>query len=494
MSQSIKKKIVIIGAGPGGLTAGMILAARGHDVHIYEKEAQVGGRNGIIKKDGFSFDIGPTFLMMKFILDEIFAAAGEKSDQYLKFTRLDPMYRLMFEDFSMDISDDRDTMRREIQKNFPGQESGLDDFMKKESKRFEAVYPIMQKSQASFWNFFTPVFLKALPYIPIHKSLYSYLGNYFDTEKLRLAFTFQAKYLGMSPFECPGFFIILPYVEHKFGIFHVEGGLSMISTQMAEVFRMKGGTLHLNAPVKRILLEGKRSIGVELASGEQVLSDDVIINADFAYAMNTLFPPGMLKKYSPDKLERKKYSCSTFMLYLGVKGEYPEMKHHTIIFSSNYKKNTHDIFKEFTLSDDFSMYVRNASVTDKTLAPSGMSNIYVLVPMPNNKSKIDWEKEKSRVREMALDVLEKRTPLKNIRDNIVTEHIITPADWEKSGVYLGAVFNLAHGFDQLLMLRPHNTFEEAEHVYLVGGGTHPGSGLPTIYESGRIAADLIDPQ
>jgi phytoene desaturase len=485
------KKILVVGAGPGGLTSAMILASKGFDVEVFEKNEIVGGRNGEVKKDGFTFDIGPTFLMMKFILDEVFKEAGENSEDYLKFSRLDPMYRLVFEDFKMDIFDDRQKMKNEIKSLFPGQEGGLDKFLNKESKRFEKVYPIMQKNQDSFWNFFTPVFLKALPYIPLGKSLFDYLGNYFAPEKLKLAFTFQAKYLGMSPFECPGFFIILPYVEHKFGIFHVEGGLSMISKKMAEVIGKKGGKVHLNAGVKQVILKDKKAIGLELLNGEKVFGDEVIMNADFAYAMNELMPKKYLKKYTPEKLAKKKYSCSTYMIYLGIKGEYPEMKHHTIVFSENYKKNVNDIFKTLEVSEDFSMYVRNASVIDKTVAPEGMSNLYILVPMPNNKSGTDWEKEKTSVRERVLDLLEKRTQIKDIRNIIVTEHIITPLDWEHSGVYMGAVFNLAHSFDQLLMLRPHNKFEEADNMYLVGGGTHPGSGLPTIYESGRIAANMI---
>lgn len=487
----MKKKIIIVGAGPGGLSSGMILAKRGFDVHIYEKEKIVGGRNGEIKKDGFTFDIGPTFLMLKFILDEVFKESGENSEDYMKFIKLDPMYRLVFDNFHMDIYEDKEKMKKEIQKYFPGQEDNLDDFMKREGKRFDAIYPIMQKEQSSFWNFFTPLFLKAIPHMPLKMSIFEYLGKYFDQEKLRLAFTFQAKYLGMSPFECPAFFIILPYVEHKFGMFHVQGGLSKISESMSEVVKKNGGQIHLNTPIKEVIVKDKKAIGVELQSGEKIYGDEIIMNADFAYAMNNLMPENSLKKYRKEKIEKKKYSCSTFMMYVGIKGEYPQMKHHTIVFSKNYKKNLDTIFKEYTLSEDFSVYIRNASILDKTLAPEGMSNLYILAPMPNNKSNIDWDKEKDKVRSLILNLIKERTSFGDISDKIVTEHIITPRDWEKSGVYLGATFNLAHSFDQLLMLRPHNKFEEIDNMYLVGGGTHPGSGLPTIYESGRIASNLI---
>ena len=486
-----RKKILIIGAGPGGLTAGMILASRGFDVHIFEKEKIVGGRNAEIVQDGFIFDVGPTFLMLKDMLDDVFARSGESSEDYMRFTRLNHMYQLAYEDFNFDVYDDAVRMKAEIKKHFPGEEAGFDRFMARESVRFEKIKPFLARNYTSVRDFLDLNVIKTLPQIPLGKSLFEYLGNYFKAEKLRLAFTFQAKYIGMSPFACPAFFVILSYIEHAFGIYHVEGGLSKISKAMAAVVEKKGGTIHLNSPVSQVLLEGKKAVGVTLKNGEKVYADEVVLNADFAHAATHLFPEGVLKKYSPEKIAKKGYSCSTFMIYLGIKGEYPDMKHHTIMFAKEYRKNVERIFKTLEVSEDFSFYVRNASVTDKTVAPEGMTNIYILVPVPNNASNIDWNKEKETFKNIVLNEVEKRTPIKNIREHIVTEKIITPLDWEASGVYRGAVFSMAHSLDQMLMFRPHNKFEEIDQMYLVGGGTHPGSGLPTIYQSGMIAADLI---
>jgi phytoene desaturase len=488
---SSKKKIVIVGAGPGGLTAAMVLAKRGFQVEVFEKEPAVGGRNAELTMGDFRFDVGPTFLMMKFVLDKVFEEAGRKSEHYLGFKRLDPMYRLIFPEFSMDVTDDREQMKREIARCFPGEETGLDKFFDRESKRFSHIYACLEKDYSSIRDFFKLTFLRAIPYIPFGRSIFDYLGKYFYPEKLRLSFTFQSKYLGMSPWECPGFFVILPYIEHEFGIFHVQGGLSEISRAMAKVAEEHGAVIHLNAPVKELIVEQRCVKGVLLHNGTKILADETVLNADFAHAMQTLVPPGILKKYSPVKLKKKKFSCSTFMLYLGIDTVFQDLPHHNIVFARDYRRNTDDIFKDYRLSDDISFYIRNSSVTDDRVAPKGKSGIYVLVPVPNSTSNIDWEKEKGRFRNVVLDAIATRTSLGDIRPHIVEERVITPLDWEKSGVYLGATFNLAHNMTQMLYFRPRNKFEELDHCYLVGGGTHPGSGLPTIYHSGLIAANMI---
>ncbi len=486
----MNKKVLIVGAGPGGLVAGLLLQHKGYQVEIHEKNSLPGGRNSYIDVGGHKFDIGPTFLMMKYILDEVFAEIGLKTEDHLKTERLSPMYRLFYEDKFINVYEERDKMKAELERVFPGEGERLDAFYKREKKRFKKMMPCLQKDYSSFSRFFHPDFINAIPHFSIPRSLFGVLGDYFKKPEARLAFTFQSKYLGMSPWECPGAFAMIPYVEHGLGIFHVEGGLSKISEKMAEIFQKMGGVIKYNSPVKSVIIENKIAKGLLLENGEKEMADTVIVNADFAYAMSHIVDN---KKYRKAKLDSMKYSCSTFMVYLGLKKEY-DLEHHNVIFAPEYRKNVDDVFAGRLSRDNYSIYVRNASPKDKTLSPQGKSQLYVLVPVPNRQvgRDIDWKKEGAGIRNYAIKRIKERLGLKDLEENIEAEKIITPDDWvNEYHVYNGATFNLAHNLMQMLWFRPHNLLEGTKNCYLVGGGTHPGSGLPTIYESGRISAHMI---
>jgi phytoene desaturase len=488
--QIIDSKIGIIGAGPGGLTSAMLLAHKGFDVTVLDMASEVGGRSAKINLDGFTFDTGPTFLMMKHVLDEVFEACDRNSSDYLKFILLDPMYQLSFQDLAIEFSSDKEKMRAELNRVFPGNEKGLDEFYLRERKRYENIIGNLYRDFSSITSFLSPKLLKALPSFFSGGSIFDNLGKYFEEEKLRVCFTFQSKYLGMSPWECPASFTMIPFVEHEFGIYHVKGGLNQISKAMAKVVEEEDGSVFTSKTVEKIATTGKKVTGVQLDDGEIMDFDKVIVNADFGYAMTNLFEPNKIKRYSPVNLEKKNYSCSTFMLYLGVDKKY-DAHHHSIFFAKNYRQNIKDI-GEGRLSEDFSFYVQNASVTDETLAPKGKSAVYILVPVPNNRSDIDWDNKESKYKEKVIATVEERTQMKDIRDHIEIEKTITPKQWEEDyNVYIGATFNLAHNLSQMLYFRPHNRFRELKNLYLVGGGTHPGSGLPTIYISGIVTAGLI---
>jgi len=486
-----KKKIIVIGSGPGGLAAAMLLAHRGFHVDVFEKSKRLGGRNGCLEEAGYRFDIGPTFLMMKFLLDSIFDECEASSANYLKFTRLEPMYELRYSGKSFKPSNNPNLTKNEIEKLFPGASSGFDRFMQYERKRFEKIIPCLQRDYSSLRKMVSWRLMQSLPYLSLGRSVFDVLKGYFKNDDLSLLFSFQSKYLGMSAWQCPGGFSMLSYIEHAYGIYHTEGGLAAIPEALAKVALERGAQIHLGTGVKTLILDGRDVTGVELESGERVYADAVVLNADFAQAMTRLVPGQQLKKYSPEKLAKKKFSCSTFMLHLGLDTVFPS-EHHTIVFADDYKTNVKEIFETHQLSKDISFYVRNASINDPTLAPKGHSSVYILVPVPNLDSGTDWTTQAPSYRDLVLDRVEHHFGWKNLRAHIQVEKMMTPDTWHTHlDVYKGATFNLAHNLGQMAYWRPRNQFEELGRVYLTGGGTHPGSGLPTILESARISANLI---
>jgi phytoene desaturase len=331
--------------------------------------------------------------------------------------------------------------------------------------------------------------IRAIPLLRPWATVDEDLGRHFRDPRVRLAFSFQTKYLGMSPFRCPSLFTILSYLEYEHGIFHPIGGCGAISRAMARVAERLGVEIRLSTPVERIAFDGRRATGVE-SGGRRHDSEAVVVNADFAHAIPKLIPAALRRDWSDEKIGKARYSCSTFMLYLGLDRTFPELAHHTVVLSEEYKRNIAEI-ENGTIPDVPSLYVQHAGATDPTMAPEGHTALYVLVPVPNLLKQSDWPARSARYREIALDRLQ-ALGLPDLRPHIRYERIVAPQDWESDfSVGFGATFNLSHELPQMLYFRPANRFRDVDGVYLVGGGTHPGSGLPVIYEGARITTGLI---
>jgi phytoene desaturase len=293
----------------------------------------------------------------------------------------------------------------------------------------------------------------------------------------------------MSPFQCPSLFSILSFLEYEHGVFHPIGGCSAVSETMERILREMGVQFHLSEPVEKIHFDGRRATGIQTSDGTYE-TDAVVINADFAGNVSKLIPESLRPRWSDKKIAQKKYSCSTFMLYLGIKG-LDRRPHHSIYLASDYTTNLHDIEDRHVLSEDPSVYVQNACVTDDSLAPEGHSTLYVLAPVTHQHPNVNWRAQAATFRKAVLKQLPK-LGYGDVENRIVVERMVTPDDWARMGpIYRGATFNLAHNLGQMLHLRPGNRFENLEGVYLVGGGTHPGSGLPVIFESARITSRLL---
>ena len=482
---------VIVGAGPGGLAAAMLLAKSGVKVTIVEKRDQVGGRTSTWQQDGFKFDIGPTFFLYPRVLKEIFAASGYDLDREVPMTRLDPQYRLIFgAGGELLATPNVEQMEMAIAAISPGDAARFHFFLEQNRNKLERFLPFLQSPFESWKDLVKPGMLKLLPLLAPWRSLDTDLQAHFKDERIRLGFSFQSKYLGMSPFRCPSLFSILSFLEYEHGVYHPTGGCGAVTKAMARIAQEMGVKILLNEPVERVLVENGKAIGVKTAN-HSLPADAVVINADFAGAMRRLVPNHLRTKWTNEKLAKKQYSCSTFMMYLGIEGRFDDVSHHTIYLTENYRQNLRDIEELHQLSDDPSFYVQNAGVTDSTLAPAGQSTLYVLLPVTHESAKVDWVKETPRYRALALKQLEK-IGITDVERRIRTEKILTPAGWDTDfDLYKGATFSMAHSLSQMLHLRPHNRFEDIDQMYLVGGGTHPGSGLPVIFESARITSRLL---
>jgi phytoene desaturase len=490
------RRIGIIGAGPGGLAAAMLLAQSGAQVTIHERLDRLGGRSGTIAADAapgrFRFDIGPTFFLYPQVLAEIFAACGRRLADEVELTRLDPQYHLVFEaGGEIQARSDLTRLMEEVARIAPADAAELPRFMADNRAKLAAFKPVLESAFERLRDYARPEMLRSLPLMRPHRSVDGDLATYFRDPRVRLAFSFQSKYLGMSPFRCPSLFTILSFLEYEFGVFHPTGGTGSVMSAMARVAESVGVRIQLGDPVHQILLEGRRAVGVRTRHGAQRY-DALVVNADFAQAMTTLVPNEARRRWTDRKIAGKKFSCSTFMMYLGIEGRFDDVSHHTIYLPKQYQRNIDEIEKGLAPPDDPAFYVQNACVTDPALAPPGHSTLYVLVPVSHaGGDHIDWPAETARFRALVLQRLE-RIGISGLERRIRYEKIVTPQGWESDlQIFRGATFNLSHSLGQMLYMRPHNRFEDLDRVYLVGGGTHPGSGLPVIFESARITSRLL---
>jgi phytoene desaturase len=424
-------------------------------------------------------------------LEDIFKACGYDLRREVEMVRLDPQYRLIFgAGGEMLATPDVARMEAEVSRLSPADHGSFTRFMEATREKFVRFAPFLEQPFESWIDLASPDLLKLVPILKPWRSLDAELGTFFSDERIRLAFTFQSKYLGMSPFRCPSLFSILSFLEYEHGVYHPIGGCGAVSSAMARIAQDMGVEIRYGEPVEGLEFAGRRITAVRTGSGTHA-ADATVVNADFARSMTRLVPDRLRRRWNDRKIASRRFSCSTFMLYLGIEGGYDDVAHHNIYLSENYRENLADIEHRHVLSRDPSMYVQNASVTDPTLAPRGMSTLYLLIPVTHRHPNVDWRREGPRYREVALDQME-RIGIRGVRDRIRYEKMLTPDDWQEGyEIYRGATFNLSHDLGQMLHMRPHNRFEDVERMYLVGGGTHPGSGLPVIYSSARITTDLL---
>ncbi|MCW2277058.1 phytoene desaturase family protein [Heliophilum fasciatum] len=489
-----KKKVFIVGSGAGGLSTAVHLAHQGWDVTVFEKEATAGGRLSAIEEKGYTIDIGPTILMMDDVFHQFFRDVDRKLEDYLELIRVDPLYRLVYHDGSvLEPCNDLKSNLDEIRRISPDDVDGYLAFLAQINKRYQvAREKFIEKPLHKLTHFMNFDTLWGMYQLKTLNHMYDDIARFVKDERLRIALTFQAIYLGLSPYQAPSIYTLIAYVEHALsGVWYPKGGMNAISKAMVKLLEEFGGKLLRKQEVTQILIENGRACGVRLASGEEMRADVVVSNVDFPTTMNKMVPEAYRGKYTPAKLARMHNTCSCFMMYLGTDKKFDCLHTHTIFFTKSYQETLHQIYEQNRMPDDPAIYVYAPTTVDDSVAPPGKHIVYVLVPVPNMTADVDWSKEVGPFRERVLDKLE-RCGLTDLRQHIEFERIYTPPIFEKKfNTYQGATFGLAPTLFQSAYFRPHIQSDQVSNLYFVGASTHPGGGVPVVIVSGRMVAQEI---
>jgi len=492
------KKVVVVGAGVAGLASAIRLQHAGYEVDLYEKEATPGGKMNRIELDGYQFDLGPSIVMMPELYREVFELAGRNPDDYIPMQKLDPMYTTYFgakAEEKYDISSDLTELIKTLEEISEEDADGFLKYLQEIYQRYlVAKNHFLQRPFRNFSDFYNLKTIRQMLKLKTFDSADHFIGKYVKNERIKQILSFQTLYIGISPYSGPSLYTIIPMIEMLYGVWFIKGGMYTMASAMERLFKELGGTIHTNAPVDEILIKNQKAYGIRV-KGEEILADYVMCNADFPYAMKHLVKDEQSKgKYTDKKIDRMKYSCSCFVMYLGMDRKYEELDNvHNFFITEELEANLHGIF-EGNLLENPSFYVYAASKLDPTLAPEGKDGLYILVPVPElSSAKYEWTEEITKhYRGKVLEALKNVRGLENIENEIVIETYMTPLDFEsKFNAYNGACFGLRPTLTQSNHLRPQSKAKDCENLYFTGSSTHPGAGVPIVLLSAKIATEEL---
>lgn len=488
-----KRTAIIIGAGIGGLTTAARLAHDGWKVTILEKEALVGGRAHRIDQDGYRFDTGPTILMMTDVLYDTFAYCGKNLDDYLTLQQLEPNYQVFFPDGE----------KIEVSSNLPRFTKELARIDSKGPEQFYSFFAATAKIyRLARSQFIDRNFDRLTDFINLQAGLelvrgrglyklYNFVSRYFTDPRLRQLFSFQSMYLGVTPYEAPAVYSVVSYMETGLGIWYPKGGMHALPRALAKLCTDLGVTIRTNTAVSQIEIVDKRATGVRLDDASLLTADIVIANADLTYTYQKLIAPEHRLKTPDTKIKKLKQASSALLFYWGVDHRLPGLLHHNVYFSEDFKHNLEEIFHHKVLPADPAFYIYVPTKTDPSLAPAGKHILYILVPVPNLESDVDWLKAEKQLKARVLERLKTVFGIA-LAGRIESEATFTPLDFEsKFNLTAGSAFGLSHHFFQSGYFRPHNVSREVRGLYFVGASTYPGSGVPMVTLSGKLVAERV---
>jgi phytoene desaturase len=483
---------VIVGAGLGGIATAGRLARAGYQVTVLEKNAGPGGRCDQLVRDGHRFDLGPTLFLMPEVFAATYADLGERMEAHLDLRRIDPTYRIYFDDgVRLELTSNINAMQPQLEAIEPGSFGGFLRYLAEGQQHYRvSLERFVGRDFDSLLDYFHPANLPLLFRLKALKKHYSNVGNYFTNPHLKAAFTFQDMYLGLSPYDAPATYSLLQYTELADGVWFPMGGLYAVIASLVAIAEKQGARFVYNAPVAQIELADGRATGVLLENGERIAADVVIANADLPYVYRHLLPDSDLA----DRIDRKKFTCSTITFYWGVDKIYPQLDHHNVFLASDYQGSFQRIFEEHTLPDQPSFYVHAPARTDPDAAPAGQDTLMVLVPAGHLDEQADQDVDalRERARASVLRRLSAELGIDDLKDRIKFEVAYTARDWrDRYNLAKGAAFGLSHNFTQVGYLRPRNQHPRYRNLYFTGSSTHPGTGLPIVLLSARLTTERV---
>ena len=486
------KKIIVIGSGFGGLAASLRLKAKGYEVTLVEKHPDLGGRARVFKKGSFIYDGGPTVITAPYLFEELFSLFNKNISDYVNIVPLDLWYRFVFSDGeTFDYNGNNDLMEKEIKKFSKNDFQGYKKLVNFTEKIFNKGF--IDLSDKPFNNLiFMAKQIPALLGLKSYKSVYKLVSSFISNEKLRRVFSMHPLLVGGNPFTTTSIYTLILFLEKKWGIHYSMGGTGNVVKALEKLMVEENIHIIKSAEVTEIISDNNVVKGVKINNSKVINCDYIVCNSD---------PPNVYKNLIKSKndynflfrqkMNRMDYSMGLFVYYFGSKKQYKDVAHHTIFFGNSYEKHLNKIFEKKTLSEDISYYLHRPSATDSSMAPDGQDAFYVLVPVPNNLSNINWSKEGEKFKNLILEKMD-QSVLPGIKENVINDFYLTPDYFEKDLATLhGSGFSIQPKFSQSAYFRFHNQSEIYKNLYFVGAGTHPGAGMPGVLSSAKVLDRLF---
>lgn len=485
------KKAIVIGSGFGGLASAVRLIKKGYEVTVLEAMDQVGGRAAVFEKQGYVFDAGPTVITAPYLLNELFELLGEDPKDFFELLPIDPFYRILFNDGStFDYVGEEERIIENIRKLSPNDVDGYQRLAKHAKEIFDVGYT--QLADEPFSDLAS--MLRVAPdmiRLGNYRSVYSLVSKYIKDERLRQAFSFEPLLVGGNPTKITSIYLLIHWLERKWGVHFVKGGTNQLVKAFVKLIEKHGGKVITNSPVEKIETLNGKVKGVWTNEEHFYHADVIVSNADPVRVYRDMLSQDVRSKHTNKSVNKKSQSMSLFVAYFGTKKKYENLAHHTILLGPRYQGLLTDIFDRKVLAQDFSLYLHAPTVTDPTMAPQGHETFYVLSPVPNNESHINWKKEGQRYKEKIYHWMEKNT-LPGLMENLTVDFHIDPDYFENTlNSEKGAAFGIEPSFRQSAYFRFHNKSEDVDGLFFVGANTHPGAGVPGVLNSAKVLDKVI---